>query len=935
MDATLTPFAERLARLAADWLPALLDATLKGTLLLALAGVATTWGMRRAAAATRHLVWSAAVVAVLALPLLGRVVPGWTAAVVPPALVRAVEALRGDAGDAAHLGSPSRAPRRLERAHVEHAAHAPVLAGHDDEVTVGAALAAGATALREGEPAPAATPQPAIAPTSPTAVASAPGAAADDHAPVVAAAPAGGIGWGGALFGVWAAGVGVALLRLALGTFGLARLVRRAQPADDPAWVMPLQRLARELGIRRPVSLYVGRTGTVPVTWGVVYPVVLLPADAAEWSAERRRAVLLHELAHVERLDALTQVVAQLAGAVFWFNPLVALAGRRLRAERERACDDLVLAAGGVPATRYADDLLDLVRTLGEASPAAAALAMARRSEFEGRLLAILDPAAPRARTDRRRALVAAALVGVAAVPLAGMRAAPAAGASAAVESTVSAVEPFAAPVVGAAPQEEPATPAAPLAATAPLTGAVTHLDDARARLDDARARLDDARTQLAARLDATTTSLGACSAAEDGRFEFVWRASATTGCLEMRRTGTVTYTPAFDDVRVIADGGVLVLLETRDGVTRRMELAPQGGRLVRRYTVNGVERPAGEGEAWFRETLRDVVRRAELDREVHPPAAPAADADPDFSAMLQAVRRTASDGEKRRLLLGAVERNTLSPAQLWKVALVARGIASDGDKSAVLEAVAKVAPRTGAVASAVVGASRGIASDGDRRRVLERTIAPELPAAVVVDLLRAVSGMTSDGDKAAVLLRLAQRAGETPELRDAFFGALRGFTSDGDRKRVLLAALDRPADDSTVAAALGALRGMVSDGDRAEVLKAAAAKGHMGSAPVRERYFKTAQSLVSETSREAAVLAALRAQPSHAETQAAAIAASTTFVSDTRRANVLLEVARTTDALRDPARRARFVESLRGMTSSSEYRRVMEAVMPAAPPAP
>ena len=94
LDATMTDLAGRVAAVAADWLPALVDATLKGTLLLAVAGVATTWGMRRAAAATRHLVWSAAVVAVLALPLLGRVVPGWTAEVVPPALTRAAAALR-------------------------------------------------------------------------------------------------------------------------------------------------------------------------------------------------------------------------------------------------------------------------------------------------------------------------------------------------------------------------------------------------------------------------------------------------------------------------------------------------------------------------------------------------------------------------------------------------------------------------------------------------------------------------------------------------------------------------------------------------------------------------------------------------------------------------------------------------------------------------
>jgi hypothetical protein len=367
-------------------------------------------------------------------------------------------------------------------------------------------------------------------------------------------------------------------------------------------------------------------------------------------------------------------------------------------------------------------------------------------------------------------------------------------------------------------------------------------------------------------------------------------------------------------------------VLETRDGVTRRMEVATEGGRLVRRYTVDGRERPAAEGEAWFRAALRETVRRAGLDADTRVAAVRGG---ADVGATLADVRRTTGDGAKRRLLLALLERDTLSADELRQVAVAARGIVSDGDKAAVLEAVARAEARTAAVASAVIGASRGIVSDGDRRRVLERTVAPELPPAVVADLLRAVSGMTSDGDKSAVLLRLAPRAGETPEVRAAFFGALRGFTSDGDRRRVLVAVVERAADDSVLVGALAATGAMVSDGDRVEVLKAVAAKRRMESAAVRERYFKSAGAMVSESARETALLAALRAEPTCASTQLGVIAASTRFVSDTKRAALLLEVARTTDALRDPARRAAYLDALRGLTSSSEYRRVMEAVVP------
>jgi hypothetical protein len=111
----------------------------------------------------------------------------------------------------------------------------------------------------------------------------------------------------------------------------------------------------------------------------------------------------------VKRRDCLTHLVAQVVCAAYWFNPLAWMAARRLRTERERACDDLVLGSGARP-SRYAGDLLDLVQTLnGPTAPAAAALAMARRTEIEGRLLSILDAAVRRGPLSPRR--IAGALV--------------------------------------------------------------------------------------------------------------------------------------------------------------------------------------------------------------------------------------------------------------------------------------------------------------------------------------------------------------------------------------------------------------------------------------------------------------------------------------------------------------------------------------------
>jgi beta-lactamase regulating signal transducer with metallopeptidase domain len=163
---------------------------------------------------------------------------------------------------------------------------------------------------------------------------------------------------------VWLAGALFVLLRLAAGTAVVAALARRGARVDDGSWLSLTQRLATSLHIDRPLILMRGSRIGVPITWGIIYPIVLLPDDADGWTEERRRFVLVHEMAHVKRLDALTQLVGQLVLAVFWFNPLVWIANRRMQLEREHACDDYVLRHGTAP-TMYAEELLAMVRQLG------------------------------------------------------------------------------------------------------------------------------------------------------------------------------------------------------------------------------------------------------------------------------------------------------------------------------------------------------------------------------------------------------------------------------------------------------------------------------------------------------------------------------------------------------------------------------------------
>jgi beta-lactamase regulating signal transducer with metallopeptidase domain len=197
--------------------------------------------------------------------------------------------------------------------------------------------------------------------------------------------------WSQAIVIAWATAALVVLLRFAAGLIGLWRKSRFAAPVADHDWMQLVAELAARYGIRRRVSLRLGGGGTIPQTWGFSKPVILLPVEALEWPQERVRAVLLHELAHIARGDFLSQNAARVACALHWFNPLVWFAARQLRSESEQASDDLVLSAGLAP-TSYASQLVDVLMAARAADNVPlAAVAMARRSDLERRVRAILD----------------------------------------------------------------------------------------------------------------------------------------------------------------------------------------------------------------------------------------------------------------------------------------------------------------------------------------------------------------------------------------------------------------------------------------------------------------------------------------------------------------------------------------------------------------
>ncbi len=360
------------------WANAMIAWSLKSFVLLLFASSAA-WLLRRRAAATRHLVWTSAIGAMILLPL--------SSAWVPEVGTLPLRALRTPPAE------QSRPPEGLilvARADFPQTATPPPIL-HTLKLT----------------------PMP---PASPPSTASLPALLPRPGSWSIRT-------W--ALF-LWELGALLVMAWLGVGTFRVWRLGRRCTLRRDPLWERAAADAAHALGLRRVPALAWTSESLTPMTMGWWRGCVVLPPSAREWSPNHRHEVLLHEFAHVQRRDVLSQSMAQLACALMWFHPMPWIAAGRMRLERERACDDRVLMAGSKAST-YASHLLEMARSLRfESSLSAATVAMARRSHLGERMDSILDRR-PRGRrmglAARIAVLVTTLLV---ALPLSAMRPAPA-----------------------------------------------------------------------------------------------------------------------------------------------------------------------------------------------------------------------------------------------------------------------------------------------------------------------------------------------------------------------------------------------------------------------------------------------------------------------------------------------------------------------------
>ena len=133
---------------------------------------------------------------------------------------------------------------------------------------------------------------------------------------------------------IWVTGSVGVFVPVLIGVTANRRQLQFSERITDGPSIELVANLSHLIGLTRRVTVFESSRPVIPMTWGVVHPVVLLPRTWRDWSQHQCRCVLLHELAHVHRRDVVFQLVARLAVAFHWFNPLVWYGLRQLRVEK-------------------------------------------------------------------------------------------------------------------------------------------------------------------------------------------------------------------------------------------------------------------------------------------------------------------------------------------------------------------------------------------------------------------------------------------------------------------------------------------------------------------------------------------------------------------------------------------------------------------------
>ena len=199
------------------------------------------------------------------------------------------------------------------------------------------------------------------------------------------------IHWQTICFVIWLIGTMCALARVFVGKFGIIRIVRDTRIIGNRRISKIVEEMSADFNVQRKIQVLTSFSCRVPFTYRTFKPVILLPHDATRWPEERLRSVLIHELAHVKRVDSLTQMCARFVCSFFWFIPMVWIAYHHVHIEQEKSCDEYAVGEG-IDAARYARHILNVVRfARGRLYMTGICISRGKRNMIEKRILHLLS----------------------------------------------------------------------------------------------------------------------------------------------------------------------------------------------------------------------------------------------------------------------------------------------------------------------------------------------------------------------------------------------------------------------------------------------------------------------------------------------------------------------------------------------------------------
>jgi len=588
---------------------------------------------------------------------------------------------------------------------------------------------------------------------------------------------------------VWLAGVALLTARLAGNWLAVRRLIRHSVRPVDVEIHRLARRMAGRLALDRVVRICESTRVAVPLMVGWLKPVVLLPASAMAGLAPTQiEALIAHELAHVRRHDYLVNLLQSVVETLLFYHPAVWWVSKRVRAEREHCCDDLVV--GVCDRLAYVTALADLAAMV---VPPRVALAASDGSLLERvrRILGV-DPdnrLAASGSVSGLLALLAASLLLPAALVLAqssspGATARPAAAAARAVAQA------------GGVATAQPATSSA----SAPAAKAAAAAQPQTARPADS--------------LSETRQSSGG------GTGEFTWQENSEK--VSIKWTGKFTIADDDRDISWVESGRTVEISDggwvlTTGVVIRGM---PDGS-VQHTYRRSGFERPyEPEGREFLQAMLVKVIRRTGFGAESRVARFLK---NGGVDAVFAEIAKLEGDYVRRVYYTELIKQATLTPAELTRVAKQAsETISSDYELGNLLKTAGKQAGGDEGALIALIDATKTIGSDYEQHQALAALLPSPPSPKVAAAVLAAATDIGSDYERATLLMTFTRRGGLTSAVTSAFFSLVTGMQSAYEQSRTLQTVMTASGiSDDIVADARKASSAVDSDYERRQVLTA------------------------------------------------------------------------------------------------------------------